>query len=239
MEDADLKILDMLNNDELDTLVKVITKKGSLTETLTVNEDYIKYNPDHTKYIGPIKKELSLMGGNTIANIVRGDGVKYREILIDVCKHMKVPFNKNASTARIESCLLEKVLEEAWEKMSDEEKVQLLAEAGEQVKGFGKQIGAAGLIAIFHAGGFASYQIALIIANSVAKFVFGRGLALAANATLTRALGVLTGPIGVALTALWTAIDIAGPAYRVTIPATVYIASLRYLEQGNQLKNLR
>ena len=33
--------------------------------------------------------------------------------------------------------------------------------------------------------------------------------------------------IGVTITTLWTAIDLAGPAYRVTVLATIYIASLR------------
>jgi len=40
-------------------------------------------------------------------------------------------------------------------------------------------------------------------------------------------MAVLTGPIGWVITGLWTAIDIAGPAYRVTIPTVIQIAVLR------------
>jgi Zn finger protein HypA/HybF involved in hydrogenase expression len=51
---------------------------------------------------------------------------------------------------------------------------------------------------------------------------------------MTRLLGILAGPIGWAVTAIWTAIDIAGPAFRVTIPATIYIAALRQAELNKQ-----
>ncbi len=76
-------------------------------------------------------------------------------------------------------------------------------------------------------GGFVSYQIAVIVANSVSKMILGRGLSLFMNATLTKYISIFAGPIGWVITGLWTAIDLAGPAYRVTIPATIYIASLR------------
>ena len=76
-------------------------------------------------------------------------------------------------------------------------------------------------------GGFKSYQLTLIIANAIMKALFGRGLTLVANSTLTRIMAILTGSIGWAITALWTMIDIAGPAYRVTIPAVIQVAYLR------------
>lgn len=59
------------------------------------------------------------------------------------------------------------------------------------------------------------------------KVLIGRGLSIAGNAALTRTMTILTGPIGWAITGLWTAIDIAGPAFRVTIPAVIQIAYLR------------
>jgi uncharacterized protein YaaW (UPF0174 family) len=75
--------------------------------------------------------------------------------------------------------------------------------------------------------GFLAYQVAVIVANAVARIVLGRGLTLATNAALTRAIGVLAGPIGWAITGIWTLIDVSGPAYRVTIPAVCHIAFLR------------
>lgn len=47
-----------------------------------------------------------------------------------------------------------------------------------------------GLQSLIKIGGFKSYQIAVIVANQVMKVLLGRGLSLAANATLTRALSL-------------------------------------------------
>ena len=59
------------------------------------------------------------------------------------------------------------------------------------------------------------------------KAILGRGLSLAGNAALTRTMSVQLARIGWTITGLWTAIDIAGPAYRVTIPAVIHVAVLR------------
>jgi uncharacterized protein YaaW (UPF0174 family) len=90
----------------------------------------------------------------------------------------------------------------------------------------GEAVAAAVQVAI-RAGKFSAYQVAVIVANTVLKAVIGRGLPIVVNAALTRVMGVLAGPIGWVLTAIWTIVDIAGPAYRVTIPAVIYVAYLR------------
>lgn len=43
----------------------------------------------------------------------------------------------------------------------------------------------------------------------------------------SRILGILAGPVGIALSSAWLIADIAGPAYRVTIPACIIVAYLR------------
>lgn len=72
----------------------------------------------------------------------------------------------------------------------------------------------------------------MIIVNAVLKVLIGRGLPLVGNVILVRIANILTGPIGWVITGLWTAIDIAGPAYRVTIPAVIQIAYLRTLSEN-------
>lgn len=56
---------------------------------------------------------------------------------------------------------------------------------------------------------------------------------------LTKGLSLLIGPIGMAVTGIWTITDIvSGPAMRVTVPACVIIAYLRktiMLEKENKL----
>jgi hypothetical protein len=76
-------------------------------------------------------------------------------------------------------------------------------------------------------GGFATYQLAVIVANAVARALLGRGLSFAAGAALTRALGVVLGPVGWIASGAWLAIDLAGPAYRKTVPAVIQVAALR------------
>ena len=235
--DADFDILDTFSNEELAPLVKLITDQS--TEELTTTSKYKTYYPDHRQYVDLIKNEISLFGGNTFMNFIRDEGVPYRELLTDVCDKLDVPYNSKATTARIEQCLLEKVLEDAWENMSESQRrVALQAINSNSSNLETDSLTAGALIAAFRAGGFISYQISVTIVNSVYNFIMGRilgqGLPLAANAALTKGLSILVGPIGIVFTALWTAINIAGPAYRVTQPAIIYIAAMRSAKRNKR-----
>ncbi|GAA8227974.1 hypothetical protein HpDR47_02650 [Helicobacter pylori] len=44
---------------------------------------------------------------------------------------------------------------------------------------------------------------------------------------LKKTLGILAGPIGWVITGALVSINLAGPAYRVTVPACVLVATLR------------
>jgi len=99
-----------------------------------------------------------------------------------------------------------------------------------------KQALTAGALTALRLGGFGTYKMAVVVANAVAKSLLGRGLTFAGNATLTRTLGVALGPIGWIITALWTAIDIASPAYRVTIPCVIQVAYMRLKFQEASFK---
>ena len=65
------------------------------------------------------------------------------------------------------------------------------------------------------------------LSDMIAIAIVGHGLSFAANAGLSRAIAVVAGPIGWLLSTLWLAIDLAGPAYRVTIPCVIHVAQLR------------
>jgi len=231
LHDEDLLFLANCDDSDLNILIDVLIKDGDeryrLTQNLTEKESFKMNYPEHHKYWQLIAEELQYFGGNTIANRVRRHGVLYRIMLIEVCKKLKVNFNSKSSTETIEMNLMMKIMTDTIEKMSPED----LEEAAKSIKlivpEFSKQAVVIALQAGIKLGGFASYKIAVIVANAVAKAVLGRGLTLAANAALTRAIGLFAGPIGITLTALWTAIDLAGPAYRVTIPAVIQIAYLR------------
>lgn len=243
--DEDLEFLQHLSSRDLDDLVYCLThdKDGEVrwTEELTGTDEYKEYYPDHIKYWKLIAAEVQCFGANTIATVLRGGkGVLYKEVLTDVCDKLKVNYNKSSSVERIENCLLMKILEDALEKMSPEELRSLASEIGlKNTNNITAQAMTGIFQAVFRAGGFKSYQLTLIIVNAILKALIGRGLSLAANAALVRTMAILTGPIGWAITILWTAVDIAGPAYRVTIPSVIIIAALRqkYL-YGEEAENI-
>lgn len=227
--DKELEFMRNLSNDQLKLFVDTMLEKGDLTEDLTSSEEYRTYGSDYTKYVDRIMQEYIDFGSNTLTKYLVGEN-SYKEILISVAEKLKVNFNEDQSVETIESHLLEKVLMEAWEKMTDEEKRELLDTIRDK---HGTPIdltaeGSTALLWAFRYGGFASYKLSLIVVNAVAKAILGRGLSLGLNAALTKSLSIIVGPIGIAITTLWTALDIAGPAYRVIIPCTVLIAAYRH-----------
>ena len=233
--DEDLEFLRSMQSKDLNALVEILTGKDGdrrLTEELTANPLYKRFYPEHIEYVEEVMAELQCYGANSFITIFRGGkGVLYREILCDVCDKAKVNYNKKSPVERIEGELLAKILTQAIEKMDMSELESIAKDAKiSTAKGLTKQGAIAATQAAVLAGGFGSYQLALIVANAVAKQVLGRGLSLAANAGLTRAIGIFAGPIGWAIMGLWTALDLAGAAYRVTTPAVIQVAFLRSLK---------
>lgn len=219
-------VLDISSDEDLAPLVEYL--KTKLSETLTVHESYKLHEPSHSEYADLIAKEVRDMGGNSFANLFRGgEGPSYHEMVCDVATKIKAPFNKEKAIEDIENAILETILTKALDEMSDEDKQRLMNEMGAKGGLSSGGVATSAFIAIFRSGGFYSYQLTLIIANQIAKLILGRGLMLATNATLMRTASILTGPIGWAITGLWTAIDLAGPAYKVTIPCVIHIAMLR------------
>lgn len=232
-EDSDLEFFKDLNSEDLNDLVHCLThdKDGDprLTEELTDSSGYKLHYPKHVKYWDDIAAEIQCFGANTFVTMLRGgQGVQYKEVLTDVCDKLKVNYNKESSVEIIEKNLLMKILTDALEKMSAEELKELAKSVGIKNKSnITPQVLAGIFQAMFRAGGFKSYQLTVIIANAILKILLGRGLTLGGNILLTKTMAILTGPIGWVMNGIWTAIDIAGPAYRVTIPAVIQVAVLR------------
>jgi len=231
--DEDLEFLRNISSENLSDLVYCLThdKDGEVryTEELTASELYKTHCPDHSKYWESIAAEIQCFGANSFATLLRkGKGVEYKEILKDVCDKMKVNYSKDSNVERIENNLLMKILTDALEKMSPEELKELAEATGvKNTSNITAQAMVGVFQAVFRMGGFKSYQLTLIVVNAIMKALIGRGLSFAGNAALTRVMAVLTGPIGWVVAGIWTAVDIAGPAYRVTIPAVIQIAVLR------------
>ena len=243
LEDKNLEFLQYCSTEDLQILVDYLTKDkdGQLrvSEELTTKESYKKYYPHSLPIMWKeIAEELQHYGGNTFANTFRGSGVFYKEILTDVARKQKVNFNSDNSVELIEQYILQSIMQKAIEKMSEEELKNFLTEmnAGKMI-GTKQAMTVAAFTLIRSFGGFTTYKVAVIVANTVAKTLLGRGLTLAGNAALTRGLSTfLGGPIIWIITGLWTIVDIASPAYRVTIPCVIQIAYMRLKFQEASLK---
>ncbi len=225
--DKDLLFLTECRNDDLQTLSDYLVynpedKKKRFNESLSKTRNYQIYYPHAMQnLVIEISNELSYYGSNDIAYFVRGlfgkeKGVPYREILEDVCDKLKVNYNKTTSTELVEQYLLQKVLADAVEKMSPEEVEILCADFGLK----GKQ----DMAHIFALGSPIYYRAIILLVQALVKRM---GIAAAGYFVGGRLLALLAGPVGLIITTLWAAADIAGPAYRVTIPCVILIAYMR------------
>lgn len=231
--DPDLEFLSSVPSENLDILVRTLTHdkddKPRISEQLTKSTKYKRHYPNHAEYWEEVAGELQRYGSNTLVTLIRGGkGVEYKEILCDVCDKLKVNYNKKSSVTIIEQNLVIKIIEDAFQKMTPEEVREIAEEIGfNNVSALTKDAALAAFIAAFRAGGFKSYQIMFIVINTTLKALIGRGLPFAWAAVVAKTTKVLVGPIGWVITGVWTAFDIASPAYRVTIPAVMQIAALR------------
>lgn len=224
--DNDLNpVLERASDADLLPLVEYMLKK--LSNGIDTDERYKSDPKKPTSYADLIADEIRLFGGNTFANLARGGvGVPYREVVCDVADKMKVSYNKASTVERIELLIVQKIFEDSIEKMTEEDRQKLIKDLG--IRGIPVGSSATMIMqAIIKMGGFKSYQIAVIVANSIAKFILGRGLSFAANASLTKIMSIFAGPIGWVISSLWTLIDIAGPSYKTKIPCVIHVAMLR------------
>ena len=251
-------LLRKCSNEDLEYLVNFIKEKANFTETLTVSPGYRAHYPNHSMYVDEIAHHIRLFGGNTIANKYRGcpptilpilapilplflpgEGPPYEEIVRDVANKVGANYEHYNSVEQTEMKILLKILEDAFDKMSAAEKSEVIKafeQAGAKNLNLRAGFPATAILAqlAVKSSGFLAYQVAVIVANNVAKAVLGHGLKLATNAALTRAIGIFAGPIGWVITGLLTAISIAGPAYRVTIPCVCHVAYLRQKIQARE-----
>lgn len=241
--EKELEFLKNLSNEQLQPIVKLM--KDRITDELS---EEAKTNPKEN--IEEITNELKKYAGNTIVNIFRGEGISYREALEDVCKKQKVKFNENVPTEILGEALIEKVISDSFDKMNDKEKENFLEELKENIgeKEFEKFLkgvgGSKGFLALsgnmilkllVKKAGIGLYywavQITVWIFHTILKQAAPKWLVFGLPLVMKRAFGALFGPIAWVVLTAWTIVDIASPAYRVTIPVILYIEAIRIIEK--------
>lgn len=243
--DIDLAFLQYCSNTELRELCDLLThdEKGNirLSENLTDKDSYIENYPHNCKAMWQdIALELQLFGGNTFLNIFRrGRGPAYETIVYDVCQKMEVEnVGTHDSTEEMEKALLDKVTEKMLDELTPEQLRQVMKELKIEKHVYTKQALMAALLLTRKINMRIYYYVISYILRMVSNMLIGRGVLTASIGLFSRSLGMLMGPVGWALLSGWTAWDIAGPAYRVTVPAVLQIAFLRlkYYESGKTNK---
>lgn len=233
-----ISVLEQADNEDLKTLCDIITlgKNGTprISDSLTKTEAYKRNYPHRMPSLIPgMVKELGLYGGNSVVNFFKGEGADYSTILRKVAKRLKVSFRDSQSDEVIEGYMLQKLFDDMSDRLSDEELRTMAQEFGVKPLRYSRQAIVAALQIAIRRGGIYGLTWSMSVANVVARQAIGRGVTTFASGTvLSRSISVLAGPVGWALTAAWTAYDIAGPAYRVIVPAVIQIA---YIRQKSQL----
>ena len=220
-------LLSIANNEDLQPLVDYIVK-SKLSENITSNKDYKKYYPDHSKYISIIEEEIKRFGGNSLINLLRRGGPDYYTIVCDVADKLGAKYKKQAPISEIEMSIIIGVLSIAWQKMSKEQKKEFTVKLGaSSLKDIPPSLPADSVLAAVETSGLAAFMVTMTVASAVSATLLGQGLTLAAGTSVARAASIFAGSVGLVITGIWTLLDLAGPAYRVTIPCVIHIALLR------------
>jgi uncharacterized protein YaaW (UPF0174 family) len=158
----------------------------------------------------------------------------FDEVAVDVAKKLKMEglTQQETSSWDMLSRLIRNLMEELLKEMTPEQRREFLSQVlgadevkklyGDGAVDWGKVGAASILLAIKQFGGFATYKVALIVANQAARALIGRGLTLATNAALVRGISIFLGPVGWILLA-WGINDLLGTNYKRVIPGVLYI----------------
>lgn len=209
---------------DFEILAEIIRNKGGFNCSLKGKDDYENYYC----YVEETINELLKYGSNTL-----GPKEKYYDVLKKVCNKLNVSYHTDEDMGR---SLLEKVMNSVFDNWSSEQKkgfIDTVLKDEKDREKFYREGEYFDFRSWFRAGGFTSYILAAIIANSISTSVLGRGLSIAAKVAFTRALTFLSGPLAL-LAAVWTVKEVAGPAYRVIVPAVIYIEALRVMQTAGE-----
>ncbi len=196
--------------------------------------------PAADKYLDPwhLAAEFQLMGGHTFVNLGRGYGVAYKEILSDVAdlvlkEQYKEKFKNTPTVDKKEIVIAESILDCALEKMTPEQR----EEFGKLVEEEAKKQGLKGFVLNSKALGslMAINAIRYIILRLIAQAALKKaGSSIFFKVVGGRLATILAGPIGWVIAGIWTAIDIAGPAYSVTVPGVMLITAMRARQKSEK-----
>src|ERR1043165_1559759 len=102
------------DNGDLDPIVELILSAPS--QTLTIKPSYREHTGDHKNYVDEIVYEITSFGGNSLANLVRGHGIPYAEMVRDVAGKMMIKPSLVDTTATLEEKVILKILRLSYDR---------------------------------------------------------------------------------------------------------------------------
>jgi uncharacterized protein YaaW (UPF0174 family) len=177
--------------------------------------------------------ELRMFGGNSVANLFRSGGVMYKEIATDVLSHIGGKKTHSDDLPTIELNVLQRLLDKAWDKMSNEARAQFAEKFGESDAA--NPFSFAHFLNRMGFGHAATLDVTSFVSASLGANLLGAGAVLGTEMIMGRLAGLALGPIGIALGAALAGYSLASPAYRITLPCVVQIA---YIRQKGMLPRL-
>lgn len=181
----------------------------------------------------------------------------YIEIVRDVANKMKVAYNSNHDVLIIERMLIDEQVRKLWSKADDVKKIEITNLAKQQAVSMGKNaiaqkitvdsmqkvisegVTQRAVLSIFGVSsvtntvgsvlGYNVIQTILLqaIYRNFGLWTAGEAVLGIGSAGLAINIARFAGPIGLGITTLYTVHQIAGPAFRKTVPAVFYIAHKR------------
>ena len=227
-EDEDLaEVLVTAQREDIDVLVDILTDNGKgrlflsneSRDTLCTAKDQQAYSEEVLELIAHL---IQWYGGNTLANLCRkGKGVAYRVLLEGVADNLKIRLPKETHVAELERAVITSIFQKAWSWMSPDERAATFEFIGQGAAAGEGPLTADALQRLLKTDGGSTYRLAMGVANAMSMRVTGHGV------PLVPVLVPLLGPIGAAISAVWTMADLSAPSYRVTVPCVVQIAYMR------------
>lgn len=217
------------DNEDLDPIVNIILSATS--QTLTVQKEYKEHTGDHKTYVDAIVYEINSFGGNSLANLVRGHGVPYAEMVRDVAGKLGVKTGPTDTIASLEMKIILRILKLSYEQLGEDDQLALreLLDLGDELdfsEGFpedeiGSRLGTAGQSLI-------GDRIQNAIRTAARSAQIRQTLVGLVKSGITKiATAGLGGPVSWTLAIGQTIYDLFGPSYTIALGLVAQIGLLR------------
>ncbi|MGH8068137.1 MAG: hypothetical protein ACRERE_23475 [Candidatus Entotheonellia bacterium] len=197
---------------------------------------YARHGVDPAAGPGELVREICLDGANTIASLFRGrKGVPYIDLVRDVAEKMGVKDDIfiRRNERKIELAVLESVIRQYLAKATEAEREEIhriLKEVAQDHQEVWRHflIGGGALTMLLAQLG---PKVVTEVVQRIVASIIGRQLTLGALKGGAGIVGLAVPLLNVAMIG-WTIVDLAGPAFRKTIPTVIEIALLRLEFEG-------